>query len=199
MEWRALGAQFAELKKADHDKLSAAWLPPDERNPRWRLGGQLDLELRNRFKDLAGRGAVLLGHPSEPLAFWFWLDLLRRESPHSLSVRQRRRISDETFQVSDGGAIYAVCAASETQCYAIERRAIANELSAYKAVQPSGVTSKPTIEGHFKTDQWAPPWTRICFTAPAMVAATLVLIESAPGLECFRCVIHLQNLVPIHA
>jgi len=44
------------------------------------------------------------------------------------------------------------------------------------AAAASGVTSKPTIEGHFKTDQWAPPWTRICFTAPAMVAATLVLI-----------------------
>jgi len=51
-----------------------------------------------------------------------------------------------------------------------------HDVDEYMLVVPSGVTSKPTIEGHFKTDQGAPPWTRICFTAPAMVAATLVLI-----------------------
>ena len=134
-EWRTLGARFAELRTADHDKLYAAWLPPDERNPRWRLGGQSVLELQDRFKALAGRGAVLLGHPPGPFAFWFWLDVLKRESPRHQSVRQRRRLSDETFQLAEGGAIDALCAASENQCYSIENRAIGSELSAYKAVQ----------------------------------------------------------------
>ena len=44
------------------------------------------------------------------------------------------------------------------------------------ATASSGVTSKPTIEGHFKTDQRTSPWTRICFTSPAAVLATPVLI-----------------------
>ena len=68
----------------------------------------------------------------------------------------------------------------------------------------SGVTSKPTIEGHFKTDQWTSPRTRICFTPPTAVLATAVLIYSSPlrkrrQIGMLGGVIRLQNLVPIVA
>jgi len=42
---------------------------------------------------------------------------------------------------------------------------------------PDRVKARHVFLGdHLKTDQWAPPWTRICFTASAVVAATPVLI-----------------------
>jgi hypothetical protein len=52
-------------------------------------------------------------------------------------------------------------------------RRVPKDLSNRRCEGSGLVTSKPAIEGHFKTDPWA--GTRLCFTSPVAVAATPVL------------------------
>ena len=50
---------------------------------------------------------------------------------------------------------------------------VAYQAVAFDHFLASGVTSKPTIEGHFKTGQWTSSWTITCFTSwAAVVLAT---------------------------
>ncbi len=56
-----------------------------------------------------------------------------------------------------------------------------------RSLKPSGVTSKPTIEGHFKTDQWNTTLDELVL--PYRLARWQVQFEYRPGI--------LQDLIPV--
>jgi hypothetical protein len=144
-EWRALAASFAEFRKLERNRLLASWFPPAWNYPvPWIISGTDDEPyISDRFQELAERGAVLLGQPPGPSAAFYWLDVLRAESPRYRIIRLTSGKPDGTPEPDQGGVVVELCAASEQQCYRLETRAIAHEQKINRMLNPLSALGLP--------------------------------------------------------
>ena len=125
--WKDLANQFRDLQ-AEHDgELRANWTPTTQvgESGRWYLsgtrGGNEGRRLRTQFEWLAEKAAVRLGHPGGPSALFFWLDLLKTESPYFRGgLVYGSRSGDGPVTETTVGVIEQVCAASADYCLKCE-------------------------------------------------------------------------------
>src|SRR5207249_4842308 len=81
--WSDLEARFKALRLEDGDQLQANWISTawNLAGAPWYLSGNLNPCVHYRFELLAERGAVELGHEDHQSSLFFWLDLLKADSP----------------------------------------------------------------------------------------------------------------------
>lgn len=141
-EWRALAARFSEMIPDMQSRyggpLSAQWLPPEasKGQDQWKLIG-IGIgypPAPSPFKAAAERAAVLLGQPDGPSSLFFWLDLLKSESPHYEISPLSYKNADGAMVHGEGGLITNLCLASAEHCYKLETRAIAKTLDQWLPV-----------------------------------------------------------------
>jgi hypothetical protein len=103
--------QPGEVAHDSHNGLYAHWNPDGWSNSGdpWYLDNDSDA-IRKLYSWAAESAAVELGHPGGPAALFFWLDLLRRDSPFF-----------KPFGL--GGHIYRLCDASAEYCLKCETNA----------------------------------------------------------------------------
>jgi hypothetical protein len=121
--WGALEARFRalheeQLQNRNKAGLHAVWRPdPGDGDP-WYLGGGPD-DIRTMFEWLAERAAVRLAQPGGRNAVFFWLDLLKRESPHYRPVNSSHVVKGKETSW-ESGTIQLVCMASAEYCIKCE-------------------------------------------------------------------------------
>ena len=126
--WPHLEAQFRSLQTQGGSALRANWLSTawNEKGDHYYLsgtrGGKEGRRVHARYKWLAEKAAVRLGHRGGPSALFFWLDRLKSESPNF-----RGGITLDYFPTQDGppthasgGVIEQVCEASADYCLKCE-------------------------------------------------------------------------------
>ena len=130
--WREVAALFSKIRREDQDVLSASY-HPDGWNAKsdpychWYLSGIDSSRVHEHFKWAAERGAVLLGEQQGPGTLFFWLDLLRKDSPNYNTMIQSRTNKDGSGEDVECGVIRSVCLASEEYCFKLETEYIAKE------------------------------------------------------------------------
>src|SRR5690348_12013061 len=84
--WRDMESRFRSLQAEYGDSLHANWSPTswDGDRKQWYLSSAQTASEEQRFRVLADRGAVALGCATAAGGLFFWLDLLRTESPHTV-------------------------------------------------------------------------------------------------------------------
>jgi hypothetical protein len=125
--WREVAAQFSKIRRQGGDQLVANWNPEgwNKQGDPWYLSGIDGARVHENFKWAAERAAVLLGQKPTPSSLFFWLDLLRKESPDY----QREKLAEYRNGIEvevDIGIIRSVCRASEEYCFKLETQYIAN-------------------------------------------------------------------------
>ena len=138
--WRDLEARFRELhdeqlqdRNRNNSPVHATW-GSEGANPedQWYLGGSTN-HIRTQFEWLAEHAAVRLGHPGGPTALFFWLDLLKAESPYYRGgIQGTSQIGDKVTH-SESGVIEFVCKASADYCLKCETQEIIEEQAAVPA------------------------------------------------------------------
>jgi len=115
--WRDLETRFRALQPQDREKVFAEWvsIPFHEQGDQWSVRGA-DERVRTNFKWCAERAAAKLGHPGGSSAVCYWLDLLRRDSPHYRGGMEM--VGDGAAR--SGGTIDHVCEASADYCLKLE-------------------------------------------------------------------------------
>ena len=123
--WRRTEANFrklqppppqpGEVQSDTHNGLCAVWTPDG-----WSSGDQWYLTnakeaVREYFMWAAESASVELGHPGGPSSLFYWLDLLRRDSPYYRLFGK-------------GGQVPCVCEASADYCLKLETNAKATRL-----------------------------------------------------------------------
>jgi len=121
--WRDLKACFRALhdeQLQDRNKagLHAHWNSNPANGEPWDLGGGPD-DIRTNFEWLAELAAVQLGQPGGRNAVFFWLDLLRAESPHYRRINSSHIVKG-TETRWESGKIELVCKASADYCIKCE-------------------------------------------------------------------------------
>ena len=135
--WPSLAVRFTELGEADRYRLSASWssTPFNEQGEHWHIGGSPEALVYESFRWAAERAAVLLGQPAGESTLFYWLDLLRENSPRykgggtSLSYVENRCVD-----MAETGVILALCLASAEYCYKLETEAIAKDRAQFRPV-----------------------------------------------------------------
>src|SRR5271157_1864640 len=128
--WRELAEQFAKVRREDTGLLYASWTSSswNTRGDKWYLGGTEDANAVEHFKWAAERAAVLLGNPTGADSLFFWLDLLKNESPRYRGGGISETHLDEgSVEKSEIGHIGFLCLAAQEQCYRLETVAIEKE------------------------------------------------------------------------
>jgi ribosome-binding protein aMBF1 (putative translation factor) len=136
--WRDLAERLTQLRNADQDKIYANWSssPWNDNGDHWFLSGIGDRAVSQQFLWTVERAAILLGHHESPTALFFWLDLLKQESPRFIGGGHRETIvGGVQVEKSEFGGIYAVCLASAEYCYKLETQAIAKERGKWLPVE----------------------------------------------------------------
>ncbi len=128
--WRDLKAEFGalhdeQLRNRNKAGLHAHWNSNPANDEPWYLGGGPD-DIRTNFEWLAERAAVQLGQPGGRNAVFFWLDLLRNESPHYQPIASSR-IEKEEETRWESGRIELVCKASAEYCIKCETQELERE------------------------------------------------------------------------
>jgi hypothetical protein len=118
--WSDLEKRFRDLRNEYGDRLTAHWISSawGEDCEQWCLRGAQGRE-SERFRPLAERAAVGLGHPAGRGALFFWLDLLKSESAN---YRPGYGGHDGDGNVWHAGVIRKLCEASADQCFRHETR-----------------------------------------------------------------------------
>ena len=125
--WRELAEQFTKLRREDDDKLYACWVSSgcNTKGDQWYLSGTESGAAVAHFGWAAERAAVLLGRPTGSASLFFWLDLLKNESPRYRGGGISETYRDETsVNASETGHIGFLCLASAEQCYRLETAAL---------------------------------------------------------------------------
>lgn len=155
--WRRTEANFHRLQprppqpgEAQHDShngLCAMWNPDGwSSGDPWYLTNA-DGAIRKYFRWAAESAAVELGHPGGPSALFYWLDLLRRDSPYYTPF-------------GPGGKIERVCDASADYCLKLETDAkAAGRLREATKLQLPPLARQPAVAG--ATDDQAESWRRL--------------------------------------
>ncbi len=92
---------------------SEAWDPANGNH--WCLSGGTDRR-RTQFEWLAEGAAKRLGHSGGPTAVFFWLDLLKAESPDYQPSNSKLFVKDKKEVCYEHGMIEFVCRASAEYC-----------------------------------------------------------------------------------
>ncbi|HEV3277204.1 MAG TPA: hypothetical protein VG860_10350 [Terriglobia bacterium] len=115
--WDDLEKRFRTLHSQGGWNLRADWIStrwnPD--GDKWCLGGNTRQE-RKQFQWLAERAAVRLQHTDVPTALFFWLDLLKDESPNFRVGITYDYVEGGTVIHATGGRIEKLCEASADYC-----------------------------------------------------------------------------------
>ena len=120
--WREIEARFRELQTSG-DRLCANWTSTarNEAGEHWYLSGSKDKRLHKLFRWTAELAALKLGHSDGPSAFFFWLDLLRRDSPNfEMAGSGATRQAGGPEEHHEFGTIRRVCEASADYCLKLE-------------------------------------------------------------------------------
>ena len=133
--WLDLERRFRRLQKDDGNGLAAHWnaVPCTPAGDHWYLDGGGNESVRKKFQTLAESAAVELGHSEEASALFFWLDLLKKESPYYASGISQGPIVDGKEDISEFGQVAFVCAASSEFCKKCETRAVLRRRAAKDA------------------------------------------------------------------
>jgi hypothetical protein len=132
--WRELAGRFTELGRADGNQLYACWSssPFNNRGEHWFMAGSSLPSIIDSFKWAAERAAVLLGLPAGSSALFYWLNLLKDNSPRYQGGGSSETHSDDgTVTRAEVGTIRCVCLASEEYCFKLETEAIARQKLAF--------------------------------------------------------------------
>jgi len=127
--WRDLESRFRALKPPQSDGLSAEWISTtwNDSGEQWYLRGSNDKRLHACFNWTAERAALELGHTGAQSAVFFWLDLLKRDSPNFLiDSHGVTNLPDGGVRHNKGGTIHRVCEASADYCFKLENEAVAS-------------------------------------------------------------------------
>jgi hypothetical protein len=119
-QFRLLRAQGGRALRADW--ISTAWNPQGDQ---WYLsgteGGKAGRRVHARYKWLAEKAAVRLGHGGGPSALFFWLDRLKSESPNFRGgITLDSFLPDSSPTHASGGVIEDLCEASADYCLKCE-------------------------------------------------------------------------------
>lgn len=134
-EWRVLEARFRELQPKQGDGLRANWISTAseapawvESRPRdhWHFSESEDSRTIRIFTLLAERAAHYLGHHDGESALFFWLDLIKQNTPSfELGTGSYSPHREHGLRlVSQLGMIRRVCEVSADYCMKLE-----NEMS----------------------------------------------------------------------
>lgn len=137
--WRELAERFTKLRREDDDRLYACWISSgyNSRGDQWYLTGTEDASTHEHFKWAAERAAVLLGQPTGPATLFFWLDLLKKESPRYRGGGvSETHLDEDLVNTSETGHIGFLCLASAEYCYKLETAAIANKRAEFVPWSP---------------------------------------------------------------
>ena len=123
--WPDLEARFQalhneQLQDTNNAGLHALWRSNLAPGGPWYLGGGPD-DIRTKFEWLAESAAVQLGHPGGRNAVFFWLDLLKCESPHYKRCDSSHVVKGKETRW-ESGTIELVCKASAEFCLKCETR-----------------------------------------------------------------------------
>jgi hypothetical protein len=124
--WPDVAAQFAKIGREDHENVAAHWIASGWTAPgeTWNLTGTPNGRVHQHFKWAAERAAVILGYQPGPQTLFFWLDLLRANSPNYIATPHIRSRDGVTVE-DDAGIVHSVCQASEEYCFKLETEYIA--------------------------------------------------------------------------
>jgi len=119
-EERQLVQQFVEATGRKDDPYLYAYRTPE--SDRWKFGGGIGEDLRERVRTLAAHAAVALGYQNGMNADGFWLHRLY----HYLRDKNSKRLFERHIlePSEEAGAIRRVCKASAAFCSRLERQAI---------------------------------------------------------------------------
>lgn len=125
--WPDVAAQFAKIRREDHENVAAYWIASGWTAPgdTWYLSGTPNSRVHQHFKWAAERAAVILGYQPGPQTLFFWLDLLRANSPNYIATPHTRTRDGVTVE-DDAGIVQSVCLASEEYCFKLETEYIAD-------------------------------------------------------------------------
>ena len=129
--WREIEARFRELQTSG-SSLCAHWTSTawNDAGEQWYLSGSRDKRLHTHFNWTAESAALRLGHSGGPSAVFFWLDLLRRDSPNfRQDVKGATHLPDGAETRSEGGTIHRVCEASADYCLKLENESTIKSLA----------------------------------------------------------------------
>jgi hypothetical protein len=122
--WRDLETRFRklhdeQLRSGRKDALYAQWKSTlDDTKPWYLAGGPKDIH--KRFEWFAESAAVRMGHAAGASAVFFWLDLLKGESPNYHPVNSSHIEKGDKETRWEGGTIECVCEASADYCLKCE-------------------------------------------------------------------------------
>ena len=157
--WRDLETRFRALhdeQLQDRKKagLHAYWNSNPANDEPWYLGGGPD-DIRTNFEWLVEQAALRLGQPGGRNAVFFWLDLLRSESPHYRPINSSHEVKGEETRWERGG-IELVCKASADYCIKCEteelkrqrrRRVMKAFVGRRSNQQPEALTQEGVLRG----------------------------------------------------
>jgi hypothetical protein len=116
--WREIEARFRDLQRSG-SSLRADWTSTarNDAGEHWYLSGSRDKRLHVLFKWTAEHAALKRGYSGGPSAVFFWLDLLRRNSPNfEKNGTGVTRVADGPEEPYEFGTIRRVCEASADYC-----------------------------------------------------------------------------------
>jgi hypothetical protein len=157
--WRGLEARFRalyneQLQERNKAGLHAEWNSNPANGEPWYLGGGPD-DIRTNFEWLAESAAVRLGQPGGRNAVFFWLDLLRGESPHYRPLNSSQIVKGKETRW-ESGTIELVCQASAEYCIKcetqeLERKRRSRRMRAFaghkSSERPAALTPEAILRG----------------------------------------------------
>ena len=117
--WLRMEARFRVLQRDDGPFAQWSATSYNEAGDQWYIGGA-DQNAREKFRWAAERVAVELGQPAGRAAVFFWLNLMKRDSPDYRSY--------PGGVGADRGKIKRVCEASADYCLKLEAKAVASKI-----------------------------------------------------------------------
>jgi hypothetical protein len=144
--WRDLESRFQSLRHDHGDNLVANWISTswNEQGDQWYLLGASNDRERDLFGLLVEQAVVRLGRSHVTDALFFWLDLLREDSP---SCKFPQVLShgnaDGTLTVSQALTIQRVIQASAEYCLRLETKAICEARSQKLPRAPQKLGRRP--------------------------------------------------------
>jgi hypothetical protein len=128
--WRDVENRFRDLEREGGKRLSADWYSTawPETGQHWNLKGTNKL-IRQRFEWIAQNAALKLGHADVSTGLFFWLDLLKRDSPgFHIDVQSSSKLPNGSLVRSEGGIIHRICTASADYCLKLENDEVARSM-----------------------------------------------------------------------
>jgi hypothetical protein len=116
-----LETRFRTLQPPHDEGLRANWISTawNEAGDKWYLS-ESNKRVHALFRWAVEQAALRLGHKDAATALFFWLDLLRRDSPNFRAIKQSSRRRKGTTKHVEGGEVYRVCEASADYCLKLE-------------------------------------------------------------------------------